>query len=140
MNMNLNTFGRMLEELTILAYHAKVQVEISSDDNIIHSTTETGERFQSTHYEGTLQDNIMETIEWIMDNHYRATYYHKECSNLKMLDHLQIQIKGENSQTKWMSLNDESIPAVRFFLKKYRQFVTDHCSGEYGLGKDDETQ
>ena len=131
--MKLSNFKAVLQELETLAYHSKCGVEIDADANIVTVTTETGEEFQSTKYDGTLQDNMFEAIDWIMDNHFRDTYYHRELKNLDMFDHLQIQIKGQNAQTKWMSLNDESIAAVRFFLKRFRQFTHDNCGGDYGL-------
>jgi len=58
-------------------------------------------------------------IEKFLDNmpdNKKYNYYQEQLDRLVTTDCLSIKIRGENGETKWMTLNKESVPKVIEFL------------------------
>lgn len=47
-------------------------------------------------------------------------YYESELNRLNPVDTINFQLRGESGQTKWMTLNLESIEALETFLNAYK--------------------
>lgn len=70
--------------------------------------------------EEELSDTDEETVE------ESSNYYSKELNRLNPIHTLKMQFRDEDTQTKWMDLNSESIDALETYLNAYKLILKDN--------------